>query len=91
MVVRVLVAFTVVTIQQLNMDLDDEPGRLFSVTDALASAGVNIHALSVVERDFANVDKQYTAVGPLRKTKYGQVRRPWASMTILSNPLPGAI
>ena len=33
------------------MDLDDEPGRLFSVTDALASAGVNIHALSVVERD----------------------------------------
>ena len=51
MVARVLVAFTIVTIQQLNMDLDDEPGRLFSVTDALASAGVNIHALSVVERD----------------------------------------
>ena len=39
------------TIQQLNMDLDDEPGRLFSVTDALATAGVNIHALSVVERE----------------------------------------
>ena len=26
---------------------------------------------SIVERDFANVDKQYTAVGPLMKTKYG--------------------
>lgn len=33
------------------MDLDDEPGRLFSVTDALAAEGVNIHALSVVEKD----------------------------------------
>ena len=33
------------------MDLDDEPGRLFSVTDALAAEGVNIHALSVVERE----------------------------------------
>jgi hypothetical protein len=40
-----------VTIQQLNMDLDDEPGRLFSVTDALGEAGVNIRALSVVDRE----------------------------------------
>jgi hypothetical protein len=40
-----------VTIQQLNMDLDNEPGRLFSVTDALGEAGVNIRALSVVDRD----------------------------------------
>ena len=39
------------SIQQLIIDLDDEPGRLFSVTDALASAGINIHALSVVDRE----------------------------------------
>ncbi len=36
------------------MDLDDEPGRLFSVTDALAAEGVNIRALSVVEREGAS-------------------------------------
>ncbi len=62
-----------VTIQQLNMDLDDEPGRLFSVTDALAAAGVNIHALSVVERDgvstarmlVSDVKKARGAVMPL--------------------------
>jgi hypothetical protein len=40
-----------VTIQQLTMDLDNEPGRLFSVTDALGEAGVNIRALSVVDKD----------------------------------------
>lgn len=33
------------------MDLEDEPGRLFSVTEALSAAGVNIHALSVVDRE----------------------------------------
>ena len=33
------------------MDLEDEPGRLFSVTTSLSTAGVNIHALSVVDRD----------------------------------------
>ena len=39
------------TIQQLNVDLENEPGRLFSVTDALGTAGVNIRALSVVDRE----------------------------------------
>ena len=38
-------------IQQLIMDLDNEPGRLFSVTDALGTAGVNIKALTVVDRE----------------------------------------
>lgn len=38
-------------IQQLNVDLEDEPGRLYSVTEALGTAGVNIRALSIVDRD----------------------------------------
>jgi len=47
----VLVASKPVAIQQLVADLENEPGRLFSVTDALAAAGVNIRALSVVDRE----------------------------------------
>jgi hypothetical protein len=40
-----------VTIQQLTMDLENEPGRLFSVASALSAAGVSIHSLNVVDGD----------------------------------------
>ncbi|MCL4874795.1 nitrate reductase subunit alpha [bacterium] len=33
--------------------------------------GKTTQSFTIVERDFANVDKMYTAVGPLQKTKYG--------------------
>jgi nitrate reductase alpha subunit len=36
-----------------------------------AIPGKTMPNLSVITRDFANVDKQYTAVGPLMKQKYG--------------------
>jgi hypothetical protein len=36
-----------VTIQQLVVDLENEPGRLFTVTQAIATAGINVHALTV--------------------------------------------
>lgn len=37
------------TIQQLVVDLENEPGRLFSVTEAIAEAGINIHALTLAD------------------------------------------
>ena len=33
------------TIQQLVVDLENEPGRLFVVTEAIARAGIRIHSL----------------------------------------------
>ena len=49
------------------MDLEDEPGRLFSVTNALASAGVNIRALSVVDRE--GVSSARMIVSDVRKAR----------------------
>lgn len=37
------------TIQQLVVDLENEPGRLFAVTEAIANAGINVHALSLAD------------------------------------------
>ena len=37
------------TIQQLVVDLENEPGRLFSVTEAIARAGINVHALTLAD------------------------------------------
>jgi hypothetical protein len=39
------------SVQQLSVDIENEPGRLYTITDALAAAGVNIRALTVVDRD----------------------------------------
>jgi nitrate reductase alpha subunit len=36
-----------------------------------AIPGKTMPGFTVIERDYANVDKMYTAVGPLQKTKYG--------------------
>lgn len=49
------------------MDLEDEPGRLFSVTAALSAADVNIHALSVVERE--GVSTARMLVSDVRKAR----------------------
>lgn len=38
-----------VTIQQLVVDLENEPGRLFSVAEAIARAGINVHALTLAD------------------------------------------
>jgi len=38
-----------VTIQQLVVDLENEPGRLFTVTEAIARSGINVHALSLCD------------------------------------------
>jgi hypothetical protein len=38
-----------VALQQVVVDLENEPGRLFSVTEAIASAGINIHALTLAD------------------------------------------
>ena len=35
----------------MHVDIENEPGRLYSITEALAKAGVNIRALTVVDRD----------------------------------------
>ncbi|MFW5688558.1 MAG: amino acid-binding protein [Spirochaetota bacterium] len=35
------------TTQQLVVDLENEPGRLFTVTEAIALAGINVHALAL--------------------------------------------
>jgi nitrate reductase alpha subunit len=36
-----------------------------------AIPGKTMPSISIIERDYANVDKQYTALGPLMKGKYG--------------------
>lgn len=38
-----------VTIQQLVVDLENEPGRLFAVAEAIARAGINLHALTLAD------------------------------------------
>jgi hypothetical protein len=38
-----------VTIQQLVVDLENEPGRLFTVTEAIARSGINVHALTLCD------------------------------------------
>ena len=35
------------TVAQIVVDLENEPGRLFTVTDAIAAADLNLHALTV--------------------------------------------
>lgn len=37
------------TIQQLVVDLENEPGRLFSVTEAISSAAIEIYALALTD------------------------------------------
>ncbi len=37
------------TIQQLVVDLENEPGRLFSVTETISRAEINIHALTLAD------------------------------------------
>lgn len=37
------------TVQQLVVDLENEPGRLFSVSGAIAEAGIDMHVVSLTD------------------------------------------